>query len=70
MFTVENGTFVKYVPEVPEVKETNMFEMEINSFIRCIRTGESCHPISTQQLRPLILCRLFMIPQSSIGKSC
>lgn len=40
LFTVENGAFVKYVPEVPEVKETNMFEMEINSFIRCIRTGE------------------------------
>ena len=40
LFTVENGAFVKYTPEVPQVKEANMFETEINSFIRCIRTGE------------------------------
>ena len=31
---------MKYVPEVPEHKSTNMFENEIDSFIKCIRTGE------------------------------
>ncbi len=40
LYTVENGAFVKYVPEVPEHKSTNMFENEIDSFIKCIRTGE------------------------------
>lgn len=40
LYTVENGAFVKYTPEVPEHAATNMFENEINSFIRCIRTGE------------------------------
>ena len=31
------GALVKYVPEA---KTRNMFETEINSFVRCIRTGE------------------------------
>jgi predicted dehydrogenase len=26
--------------EIPEYESVNMFENEINSFIRCIRTGE------------------------------
>lgn len=37
LYTVENGAFVSYVPEG---KSRNMFETEINSFVRCIRTGE------------------------------
>lgn len=40
LYTVEHGSFVKYTPEVPQHAATNMFENEINSFIRCIRTGE------------------------------
>lgn len=37
LYTTEHGALVKYVPEV---KTRNMFETEINSFVRCIRTGE------------------------------
>ena len=37
VYTVENGAFVSYVPEG---KNRPMFETEINSFVRCIRTGE------------------------------
>ena len=37
LYTTEHGALVKYVPEA---KTRNMFETEINSFVRCIRTGE------------------------------
>lgn len=37
LYTVENGAFVKYVPEG---KSNPMFENEINAFVRCVRTGE------------------------------
>lgn len=37
LYTVEHGALVKYVPEATS---SQMFENEINAFIRCIRTGE------------------------------
>ena len=70
LFTVENGAFVKYVPEIPEAKETICSRWRLTLSSDASAQGKSCHPISTQQLRPLRLCRLFMIPQSNIGKLC
>ena len=37
LYTVEHGALVKYTPEL---QTKNMFETEINSFVRCVRTGE------------------------------
>lgn len=37
LYTVENGAFVKYTPEV---KARPHFETEINAFIDCIKTGK------------------------------
>ena len=37
LYTVEHGALVKYTPEA---SNTNMFENEINAFIKCIRSGE------------------------------
>ena len=36
-YTAEFGTLVSYTPEF---KMSNMFENEINDFVRCVRTGE------------------------------
>ena len=65
LYTTEHGALVKYVPEA---KTRNMFETEINSFVRCIRTGKSCRPTLTQQCLPPGLCRRFMIPLQHTGK--